>query len=183
MSLPDLIPLPTQWWTSFSATPSQLASPRSAPLSRQPQRHLEDGASSTPLGTTASHCPTTPPYKYTHTHSALTQPALKNMFLPDKNFKGVVTRWWRRTDPSPVRPYTGGLVCVVSHFSHVRLFVNLWTVTHQSPLSMGFSREEYWGGLPCPPPGNLPNPGIKPVSLTFLTLAGRFFTTSTTGGY
>ena len=46
----------------------------------------------------------------------------------------------------------------------VRLFATLWTVARQAPLFMGFSRQEYWSGLPCPPPGHLPNPGIKPVS-------------------
>ena len=51
----------------------------------------------------------------------------------------------------------------------------------QAPLSMGFSRQEYWTGLPCPPPGDLPNTGIKPRSLTSPALAGRFFTTSATG--
>jgi len=50
--------------------------------------------------------------------------------------------------------------------------VNPWTPTHQTPLSMEFSRQEYWGELPCPPSGDLPNPGIKPVSLA----AGGFFT-------
>ena len=45
---------------------------------------------------------------------------------------------------------------------------------------MGFSRQEYWSGLPCPPPGDLPDPGIEPVSLKSAVLAGRFFTTSTT---
>ena len=50
----------------------------------------------------------------------------------------------------------------------------------QAPLSMGFSRQEYWSGLPCPPPGGLPHPGIEPVSLMSPELAGRFFTTSTT---
>ena len=45
---------------------------------------------------------------------------------------------------------------------------------------MGFSRQEYWSGLPCPPPGDLPNPGMEPVSLLSDALAGRFFTTSTT---
>ena len=44
-------------------------------------------------------------------------------------------------------------VCVLSHFRHVWLFVTTWTVTHQAPLSMGFSKQEYWSGLPCPPPG------------------------------
>ena len=55
-------------------------------------------------------------------------------------------------------------VCVPSRFSYVQLFETPWTVAHQAPLSMGFSRQEYWRGLPCPPPGDLPNPGIKPLS-------------------
>ena len=56
------------------------------------------------------------------------------------------------------------LGCVLSRFSSVWLFVTPWTVAHQAPLSMGFTRQEYWSGLPGPPPGNLHNPGIKPVS-------------------
>ena len=48
--------------------------------------------------------------------------------------------------------------------SCVWLFVTPWTVAHEFPLSMGFSRQEYWSGLPCPPPGNLPDPGIEPKS-------------------
>ena len=48
--------------------------------------------------------------------------------------------------------------------SHVQLFVTLWTVAHQAPLSVGFSRQEYWSGLPFPPPEGLPDPGIEPVS-------------------
>ena len=51
--------------------------------------------------------------------------------------------------------------CVLSHFSSVWLYVTPWTVAHQAPLSMGFSRQEYWSGLPCPPPGDLPDPGIE----------------------
>ena len=70
--------------------------------------------------------------------------------------------------------------CVLSHFSRVQLFVTLWTVAHQAPLSMGFSRQEYWSGLPCPPPGDLPDPGIEPVSLMSPALAGGFFTTGAT---
>ena len=54
--------------------------------------------------------------------------------------------------------------CMLSCFSHVQLFVTLWTVAHQAHLFMGFSRQEYWSRLPCSPPGDLPNPGIKPVS-------------------
>ena len=51
-------------------------------------------------------------------------------------------------------------VCMLSRFSHVQLFVTLWTVTCQVPLSTGFSRQEYWSGLPCPLPGDLPDSGI-----------------------
>ena len=57
---------------------------------------------------------------------------------------------------------------MLTHFSHVQLFVTLWTVACQSPLSMEFSGQEYWSGLLCPPPGDLPNPGIQPISLTSL---------------
>ena len=53
---------------------------------------------------------------------------------------------------------------LLSCSSQVQLFVTPWTVAHQAPLSMGFSRQEYWSGLPCPPPGDLPSPGIKPMS-------------------
>ena len=53
----------------------------------------------------------------------------------------------------------------VYSLSHVWLFATLWTVARQAPSSMGFSRQEYWTGWPCPPPGDLPDPGIKPASL------------------
>ena len=56
----------------------------------------------------------------------------------------------------------------------------LWIVAHLAPLSMGYSRQEHWSGLPCPPPGNLPNPGIEPRSFMSPTLVGRFFTTRAT---
>ena len=56
------------------------------------------------------------------------------------------------------------------------------TIAYQPPLSVGFSRQEYWSGLPCPPPGNLPDPGIEPTSLMSPALAGGFFTSSTTWG-
>ena len=65
-------------------------------------------------------------------------------------------------------------------FSHVGLFVTLWTIALQAPLSMGFSRQECWSGLPCPPPGDLPDPGTEPLSLMSPALTGGFFTTSAT---
>ena len=61
--------------------------------------------------------------------------------------------------------------------THVQLLVTPWTVAHQSPLSMEFSRQEYWSRLPFPSPGDLPNPGITPLSLA---LAGGFFNTCAT---
>ena len=54
--------------------------------------------------------------------------------------------------------------CMLSHFSHVQLFASLWTVACQAPVSMEFSRKAYWDGLPCPPPGDLPDPGVKFMS-------------------
>ena len=56
--------------------------------------------------------------------------------------------------------------------------VTPWTVAHQGLLSMGFSRQEYWSELPYPPPGDLPDPGIEPVSLMSPALVGGFFITS-----
>ena len=69
---------------------------------------------------------------------------------------------------------------VLSCFSCVWLSATPWTVAGQAPLSMGFSRKEYWSGLLCPSPGDLPNPGIEPASLVSPALAGRFFTASAT---
>ena len=60
------------------------------------------------------------------------------------------------------------MCAVLSHFSCVRLFVNLWTAAHQAPLSMGFSRREYRSGLPFSSPGGLPRPRIEPTSLHLL---------------
>ena len=71
-------------------------------------------------------------------------------------------------------------VCMLSCFNPLRFFVTLSTVACQAPLSLGFSRQEYWSRLPCSSPRDLPNPGIKPVSLMSPALAMRFFTTSTT---
>ena len=69
---------------------------------------------------------------------------------------------------------------MLSCFSCVQLFVTLWTIAHQAPLFMGFSRQEHWSGLPFPSSGDFPNPRIKPMSLTSPALASGFFTTSTT---
>ena len=70
--------------------------------------------------------------------------------------------------------------CILSRFSCVRLFVTPWTIAHQAPLSMGILQARILSGLPCPPPGDLPHPGIEPTSLMSPAWADGFFTTSAT---
>ena len=79
---------------------------------------------------------------------------------------------------SPQEQY---IVCPVCVFSRVWLFVTLWTVACQAPLSVGFSRQEYWNGLSFPPPVDLPDPEIELVSLASPALAGGFFTSWASG--
>ena len=63
----------------------------------------------------------------------------------------------------------------------IQLFVTPWTAAYQAPLSMAFSRQEYWSELPFPTPGDLPDPWVKPVSFTSLALTGGFVTTAPSG--
>ena len=72
-------------------------------------------------------------------------------------------------------------ILFVQLLSHVWLFATLWTVAHHTLLSMQFSRQEYWRGLPFPSPGNLPDPGIKPEPLASPAWADRFFTSAPPG--
>ena len=65
--------------------------------------------------------------------------------------------------------------------SCVLLLATLWTVAHQTPLSMGFPRQKHWNGLPFSSPGTLPDPEVEPVSVVSSASAGRFLTTSSTG--
>ena len=71
-------------------------------------------------------------------------------------------------------------MCLVAQL--YQIFATPWTVAYQAPLSMGFSSQEYWSGLPCPSPGDLPDSGVEPTSLKSPVLADRFFPTSTTWG-
>ena len=71
-------------------------------------------------------------------------------------------------------------VYMLSHVGHIQLFANLWIITRKAPLSMGFIKQEYWSGLPCPPLGYIPDSGIEPSYLMSPALAGMFFTTSAT---
>ena len=72
------------------------------------------------------------------------------------------------------------MYCVLSCFCRVQLCGTPWTAACQAPLSMGFSMQEYWSGLLCPPPGDLPDPGIELKSLMSAALTGGFLTTTTT---
>ena len=80
-----------------------------------------------------------------------------------------------------ILPCSVKAACVINPFSPVRLFVTPWTLAHQAPLSMGFSRQESWRGFPCPPPGDLPNPGVEPVAPVSAALAGGFSTAEPRG--
>ena len=89
-------------------------------------------------------------------------PALLGLQLADGRswgFSTAVIMW-----AIPYNNYFYMHVYVLSHFSCVWLFVTPWTTAHQAPLSMEFSWQEYWSGLPCPPPGNLPDSGVESVS-------------------
>ena len=70
--------------------------------------------------------------------------------------------------------------CRLNCFNHIQLFATLWTGARQAPLSKGFSRQQNWSGLPCPPPAHLPNPGVEVISPTSPALAGIFFIASAT---
>ena len=78
-----------------------------------------------------------------------------------KDFKTIL---YKQILPLPPRVWHRKILCVLSHFSHVWLFVTHLTVACQAPLSMEFSRQEYWSRLPCPPPGDLPDPGWNSFS-------------------
>ena len=85
-----------------------------------------------------------------------------------------------RWEMSAVRLSKQFACCMLSRFSCVQICATLWTAACQATLSMGFCRKEYWSGLLCPTPADLPNPGIEPMSPMSPAFTGGFFTTSTT---
>ena len=112
-----------------------------------------------------------------------------NLSIPSKSWQPNKSRdvandlWMTKLPLVENHWFTGVYVCVcvcVSHFSRIWPCVTLWNVTCQAPLSMGFSRKKYWCGVSCPPPGDLPDLGVKPTSFISPALAGMFFTTSAT---
>ena len=78
----------------------------------------------------------------------------------------VVAGYLRKLEKFRIQSSLWVYVCMLSCFSHVQLFATLWTIPRQAPLSMGFSRQESWSGLSCPPPGDLPDTGINPHFLS-----------------
>ena len=98
----------------------------------------------------------------------------------EQTFLSLITASAPSVGPGQVHRQLSWHACMPSCFSRVRLFATLWTIACQAPLSMGFSRQEYWSGLPCPLSGDLLDPGIEPATLPSLALAGRFFTTRAT---
>ena len=81
---------------------------------------------------------------------------------------------------STIVAYFERIACMLNHFSYVQPFLTPWTVACQGPFSIGFSRQEKCSGLACPPLGDFPDPGIKPMSLISPVLAGGFLTTRVT---
>ena len=114
-------------------------------------------------------------------------PCLRHLLTPARSslLPGPCGLCWNPSYRSPCQgegsgmPWNATCLCV-QPLSHIWLFATLRTIARQAPLSMGFSRQEYWNGLPCPSSGNFPNPGIKPASIMSSALAGWFFTTSAT---
>ena len=113
----------------------------------------------------SSHCQMSHEVK---NHLQLRSTALEGMFF------NILTPLWYLLPQDKL--YSPLLSC----FSCVQLFVTPRNYNPLAPLSMEFFRQEYWSGLPCPPPGDLPGPGIEPASLMPPALAGGFFTTSAT---
>ena len=111
-------------------------------------------------------------------------PSLHKWYTPSPHrwYVPYPPRWYALYAPSPQRWYAPSphRWFGAQSLSCVRVFATLWTVAHQAPLSMGFSRQEYWSGLPYPCPGNLSNPGIESPSLTPPALSGGLLTTRAT---
>ena len=112
-----------------------------------------------------------------HTPMYRAQQAPQTPGHPRCTMHGVISGV-RRSVVMNYQPPPIGLAGVLSRFKHVLLCATLWTAACQAPLSMGISKQEYWSGLPSPPPGDLPNPREEPMSFTSPALAGRFFITS-----
>ena len=97
--------------------------------------------------------------------------------FPTQRLNLSLLHWQVDFLPLTTREALGLTACVCAQ--SCLTICDLMAATHQAPLSMEFSRQEHWNGLPCPPPGDCPDPGIKPKSLVSPALAGGFFTAGT----
>ena len=132
-------------------------------------------------------CPSPTPGVYSNScpssqwcHPAISSSVIPSPPAPSPSQHQGLFQWVNSSHEVAIEACYMTCVCVLSHFSGVRHSVTLWTETVRLLCPWGFSRQEYWSGLSCPPPGDLHNPEIKPISLMSPALAGRFFTTSTT---
>ena len=109
-------------------------------------------------------------------NSAVSQYTVISILYIDWRFFPIIhsINTWKMQKMMKKVKIIGCCAVVFSRFSCVQLFETPWTAAHQAPLSMTFSRQEYWSGFPCPSPGHLPHPGIKPTSC-ISCLASRFF--------
>ena len=110
----------------------------------------------------------------------LSIPCLCSWLFRAAGFLGLFFATYIQNLPHTVSLYFVALLLLLSHFSGVPVCATLWVVAHQVPLSVRFSRQDCWSGLPCPPPGDLPDAGTVPTCLMSPALAGTFLTTSTT---
>ena len=114
-------------------------------------------------------------YKFLQTQETAFGKSETRLVLSSETRHTVPRVAWKSTPGSFLSTFSQKCARVLSRFSCVQLCVTLWTTACQAPLSMGFSRQEYWSGLPCPPPGDLPDPGIEPASVCLLHWQVFFF--------
>ena len=132
--------------------------------------------------TTREGCSSKPSAKVVSTFFSTGHGQCRGKYKKERRQPGLLHR---QSTPGSQKPQTSWeeelegpcSLVYVSVLGHVQLFATLWTTAHQGPLSMAFSRQEYWSRLPFPPPGDLLDPGIEPASLASPALPGRFFST------
>ena len=114
---------------------------------------------------------TTMRYHLTLVRMAIIKHSVKNQgWRGCGEMRTILHGCWKVNWEQPLRRQC---TCVLSHFSRVRFFSTLWTVACQAPLSIRFSRQEYWSGLPCPPPEDLPHPGYR-THISYVSCVGRW---------
>ena len=129
-------------------------------------------------GTWLSDWAYTHPHTHTHTHPTQWRTLVVILGSDDS---GIQCSMIQPISPNltPLHNFPASVKLIMCSISCTWLFVTPWSVAHLDPLSIGFYRQEYWSGLPFPPPGDLPNPGTKLESLASPALADKFTTWAT----